>query len=184
MRDDAYHTLTVGRPYIESKTQWPEAVEYNYRSGSHELRLFYPNLSAQEIADVGRGLVRLAFAVRGDVIYLCWRFGEQSWCDATYSIHLVPAAERSTPPIPVTPEERALLQVILVEATTGIIAAMRVVSFSPDFTRRLHAAIRDQLSRTWPGEDAYLTQCTRLYSAYTSKQIAEQLAVATCRGGA
>lgn len=176
--------LAVGKPYIEGKTSWPEAVDYNYRSRTHELRLFYPNVQPREIADVARGPARFALAVRGDVILLCWRFGGLPWCDATYSIHLVPADERQEPPEPPTPETRALLQVILVEATTGIVKAMRAVSFAPDFTRRLHAAIREQLSRPYPGEDAYLAQITRLYSSYTSPQIATQLAVATCRGGA
>jgi hypothetical protein len=178
------HILTVGKPYMEGQTHWPEAVEYNYRGGSHELRLFYPNLRPQEIAAVESGPARFAFARRGDVIYLCWRFGEQPWSDATYSIHLVPPDERVAPPVWTEPTARALLSVILVEATTGLIEAMRVVSFSPDFTRRLHSAIREQLRRPWPGQDAYLRQLTQMYSAYTSQQIATQLAVATCRGGA
>lgn len=176
--------LAVGKPYIEGKTSWPEAVEYNYRGGSHELRLFYPQLQPREIADVARGPARFALATRGDLVILCWRFGEQPWCDAVYSIHLVPADERTEPPVPPTPETRALLHVILVDATTGVVQALRAVSFAPDFTRRLHAAIREQLSRPYPGEDAYLAQITRLYSSYTSQQIATQLAVATCRGGA
>jgi hypothetical protein len=41
--------LEVGKPYIAGHTQWPEAVEYNFRGGEHELRLFWRDPSVREV---------------------------------------------------------------------------------------------------------------------------------------
>jgi hypothetical protein len=182
-RRGTVYALTVGKPYIEGKTGWPEAVEYNYRGGAHELRLFYPDLRPAEVADVQEGPARFAFAVAGDVIFFCWKFGGQPWSDSTYSIHLVPEDERQAPPDWQAAEARAALTVILVEAKSGLVAALRYVSFSPDFTRRLHAAIRKQYGQPWPGDDDYLAQAKRIYAQYQSDRIASALALARCKGG-
>lgn len=177
------YALSVGKPYIEGKTNWPEGVEYNYRGGGHELRLFYRDLTPKEYDAIASGPARFAFAVSGDVIFFCWKFGDLPWADSTFSAWLVPDAERVPPPEWTEPEARALCAVICVETTSGLVAALRAVTFSPDFTRRLHRAIRDQLGRPYPGEDAYMRQCTRVYSAYSSADLARKLAVATCKGG-
>jgi len=55
--------------------------------------------------------------------------------DALYSWHLVPEGQRSLPPAAESAQTRALLHVILVDADMGIVLAVRMVSFSPDFTR-------------------------------------------------
>ena len=70
-RRDPLHILTVAKPYVEGKTQWPAAVEYDYACGAHELRLLIPYLRPPEIAAVASGPARLAFAHRGDAIYFC-----------------------------------------------------------------------------------------------------------------
>jgi len=175
--------VSVGKPYVAGKTNWPAGVEYNYLSGGHELRLFYPDLTPAEYDAIATGAARFAFAVSGDVIFFCWKFGDLPWADSTFSAWLVPAEERTAPPEWAEPEARAVLSVIVVECITGLVAALRVMTFAPVFTRRLHRAIRDQLGRPYPGEDAYMRQCTRVYSAYSSEAIARRLAVATCKGG-
>lgn len=180
------HTPTVyavGKPYVEGKTNWGEHVEYNCRGGGHELRLFYPDLTPKELAAIRDGPARFAFAVSGDVIFFCWRFGDLPWADSTFSIWLVPEEEREAPAQPKDPNERAALSVFCVEAKTGLIAALRFMTLSPDFTRRLHLAITAQLDRPYPGEAAYMAQCKRVYAAYSSEGIARRLAVATCKGG-
>jgi len=174
---------SVGKPYIAGRTNWGEHVEYNFRGGGHELRLFYPNITSAELDAIRDGPARFAFATVGDVIFFCWKFGDLPWADSTFSAWLVSEDERLPPAAPSDPAERALLTVICVEADSGLVAALRVLTFSPDFTRRLQRAIRDQLGRPYPGEDAYMRQIARIYTAYNSAEIAQRLAVATCKGG-
>jgi hypothetical protein len=177
------HKYEVGKPYIEGRTRWEETADYNYRGGEHELRLFLKTPSAEEIEMIRFGLSRFALAVTGPVIWLAFKFGDLPWSDASFNIHLVPDPERQPPP-PLTREQgRALLNVILVDADTGIVQALRLVSFSPAFSNALHKAIQAQWETGWPGDDAYHLQITRTLNTYSSKAIANQLATVTCKGG-
>lgn len=175
------HLYEVGKLYSPNRTKWDENVEYNYRSGAHELRLFCPSPIAKEIADVQSGQVRLALYPYLDVIFFCFKFGEQPWSDSPYNINLVPADERQLPEDADTAEQRRLLTTFLIDANTGILKVIRVVSMSPQFTRMIHAAIWKQNEQSLP--DNYDAQIQRIYAANTSSQIAGRLAIVTCRGG-
>ena len=170
----------VGKPYSPTKKHWPEGVDYNFRAGRHELRLFMRTPNRQELTDTETGEARFALTVEKDIIYFCYRFGLGDWGDCGFSIHLVPKDERILPEPPATEYERALLSVLLIDAETGIVKVIRAVSLSPQFTRKLHQAIRDQASRPFPAD--YDRQGEEVYRRYTSAQLVER-AIIRCRGG-
>ena len=77
--------------------------------------------------------------------FLLYRFGEiLPWSDSAFSWWNVAEEVRRIPEQRKHPAERTLLKIILVEATTGVIKAIRVTTFSPEFTERLHRGIRRQ----------------------------------------
>lgn len=170
----------VGEPYSSTKTHWPEGIDYNYRAGQHELRLFRRTPSPQEITDVKSGESRFALAVERDIIFFCYKFGQGPWGDCGFSIHLVPEAERILPELPAE-NERVLLTTLLIDAETGLLKAIRVVSLSPKFTRKLHQAILDQAARPFP--DDYDRQAEATYRRYTSARLASDRAIVRCIGG-
>jgi hypothetical protein len=59
------------------------------------------------------------------------------WSDAPYTWHMVPAEQRSGPP-ELAPGQGGLLTIILVNAETGLVGALRAVSLAPRFSRHLH----------------------------------------------
>lgn len=80
-------------------------------------------------------------------------------------------------------DERALLTVIMVNSDNGIIEALRVCSFSPTFTRALHAAIWKQAESTPLSNSEIDKLGNRIYGQYSSSQIAQKLAIAKCKAG-
>lgn len=167
-------------PTASGKRHWPEGVDYNYRSGQHELRIFMRTPSRQEIADIKSGESRFALAVERDIIFFCYQFGQGPWGDCGFSIHLVPEAERILPEIPAE-SEHALLTTLLIDAETGILKVLRATSLSPKFTQRLHRAILEQAAAPFP--DDYHQQAEKVYKHYTSAQLALDRARVHCRGG-
>ena len=176
------HLYTVGHPYVAGRHTWPEWAEYNYRGG-HELRLFWRNPLPHEVAAVRSGTAHFAIYPLHDVIFFCYRFQPMGWSDSGFTIHLVGDAERGFPDDFNSPEERQLLTTILVDAATGVVRVLRVCTFSPAFTRALHAAIWAQLEKPFCGRDEIERQGQSLYSRYTSADIATKLAIAKCKGG-
>jgi hypothetical protein len=143
--------LDVGKPYDPSRRVWPEQADYNYRAGGHELRLFMARLSPREVATIVASRVEFGLMVELPELFLITRFhgpagqGVLSF-NCSYQWHRVNAAERTLPPAweETSPQLRAICTIILVEASNGLIAALRAVSFSPEFTSSLHRAIADQ----------------------------------------
>jgi hypothetical protein len=145
----------VGKPYSPSRRTWGEGADYNFRAGEHELRIFLANASGDEVAAGSRGTVRFGLLVDRPELYLISRFfhprdktRQVMSFDCSYSIHRVAPDERQPPPAweEVNPALRPLLSIILVEATNGLILALRAVTFEPEFGRVLHRAIAEQLA--------------------------------------
>jgi hypothetical protein len=142
------YTLEVGKPYHPTRRSWPEGGGYKYRSEGHELRVFLRDAVRAEVEAVRAGPVEFGFFSEPEGLFLITRFGRSLSFDCSYNWHRV-APEERTPPPPtedVSPELRALLTIILVEATNGVVLALRSVTFSPEFTRALHRTIDGQVA--------------------------------------
>ena len=174
------HVLQVGKPLNPNVSTWPPMPEYNYRDGSHELVIAYPNPHKREIEAVGEATAHFAFTVVRDILVFQYRFGAAvPWSDCGYNWHRLPEDERVLPEDP-APDERAVLRVIFIDANTGIIKALRVLTFSHTFTRRLHQAIRAQAARPFPAD--YAQQAAVLFQNYSTKALRRR-ALASCTGG-
>ncbi|GIW06340.1 MAG: hypothetical protein KatS3mg060_1145 [Dehalococcoidia bacterium] len=184
MRRD-WHLLQVGAPYLPGRTRYPEAVQYTYRAGGHELLLWLSSPSPREVESIQRGRASFALSIEPPLIVLLYRFAPAiTWSDAPFSIHLVPPAQRVLPPpLGQAEESRALLQVILVDADTGIVRALRQLTWSPAFTAAIHAAIAAQATMTWDAQ-AYDAALRQLYQRYPTSEALLSTATARTEGGA
>lgn len=141
------HSFQVGAPYNPKVRRWPEILEYNYRGETHEMIAFLGSPTASEISDFQRAQVRLGLFVEPPILALAVQIGNFDG-DAAYTWHKVPAAQRTVPP-ELVGEERATLQLLLVDANTGILKVFRLLTFSRDASNILHAAIRAQMDAPW-----------------------------------
>ena len=140
------YKLEVGKPYQPGRRRWPEGVDYNWRSGGHELRLFLGGATRHEVEAVRSGPVQFGFFAEPEGLFLIARFGTRLSFDCSYNWHRLSADDRTLPPPSeeTSPKLRAILTIILVEATSGVVLALRGVTFSPEFTRAIHRAIAVQ----------------------------------------
>lgn len=174
---------TVGQPYNPALPMPPQDTwQYNYRQDQHELVGFIARPTMAETADYRHGGAEFALVVQRDLIALAMRFGRQQWSDALYSWHLVPEPERTLPETDL-PERRILLTVIVVDRADGRVSVLRAVTLSPEFTRALHTAIRDQSARPWPGQAEYDRQIAALYARYPDSADLARAASVRCVGG-
>jgi len=142
----------VGQRY--SRERWDQdSVEYLLRDG-HELRVVLSDLTEREIARVGgEGRVDLALVVEPLVFTVLAMFdGVIPWSGAPFCWHQLPDVERVLPPA-LPAGEKAELTVVLVEASDGIVRAVRPLRLSPEFSLTLDTAIRDQAARLFVEAD-------------------------------
>ena len=181
------HQLCVGKQYIEGKNIWPEAMEYNFFSGIHELRFFFHSPSAYEVEAIRKMQGQFGLFVMQDLIFLLYRFTDYKRRkvvlegDCPFSIHRVGEEHRTLPQMPESDRERVLLNIVLVDSDTGVVLALRAVSLSPSFSAALCSAIIAQNSIPYP-ED-YEERIQAVYAAYPSVDDMMQHCIETCVGG-
>jgi hypothetical protein len=147
-------------------------AQYNYRGGEHELLLFFNKPTPDEINAVRVGEAEFALFVERSLIILLFKFGDGiPWSDAPYSIHLIPKEKRKEAP-ETTDTQYALLHIVLVDASNGVINALRVISMPPEFTQALHRAINAQLNMIFTSS-AYNGELENLFERYSSETLAQ-----------
>jgi len=120
-------------------------ARYSYRLGVHELTLIRRGIVPDGVTAVARGEAEFALLVDDPLVWLCYRFGaEIPWGAALYEGGAVARGRHELPPEGGPAEGRALLHVRLVVTDDGVPCATRNVDLRLDFTRALHAAIREQ----------------------------------------
>jgi len=166
--------LKVGALYRPGRRSFPERGQYMLRDDGHELALFFASPSGREVDIVSRGEAELGVLVRGSVIFFLYRFGsagEIDWSDAPFSIHRVPKEERVDAPAVVS-GERGRLAVVLIDASSGLVRALRRISLSAVFTAELHAAIRAQAAAPYD-PSVYSADLSAAYDRFAhSRQMA------------
>lgn len=181
------HIYEVGKPYLNHRSL-PEGAYYNYSHGTHELLLAIPRPSEPEVKAVRSAPSAFGLLVEPPIVALVYRFGPKLDGEACYSWHRVRAADPTAATLPPaweegSPETRALLQVILADARTGIIRAMKGLTFSPEFTRALHKAIWEQAHA--PSDPAgYDRAVADFYRRYPSTAAVERACTVRTKGGA
>ena len=171
--------LAVGQEYDPLIREWPEGCHYNFDSGGHWLHYFYRNPLEIEIASIQRGPVQFGLYIHKPVIFLLHQFGYMPWNDAPYSVRLVSQEYRRVPEL--ADGEHAFLRVVLIDTATGIVAALRALTFSSEFTRKLHGEIRRQSEGPWsPGRHDEIIQS--VYSRFTANDLVQRAQI-LCKGG-
>ena len=175
--------VAIGRPLFEGRTELPESVEYNYQSGDHTLLLSMKNLQPKEIEAVREAEAEFGLYCENGIVFLLYRFGEiLPWSDSAFSWWNVAEEDRQMPAPQTNPAERILLKIILVEAATGIVKAIRVTTFSPQFTEKLHDAIRQQAVGEEFSRNEFVNRSLQIYQKFTPAEFAANAIVKT-KGG-
>lgn len=174
------YIIEVGKPYSAIRSSWAEGVEYNFTKEGHQLRIFM-NFNSKGIKVVKEGGIKFALAVEGDILLFMFEIGGLfDWSDCPYSIQMVKEELRLEAP-ELGENERAILQIVLVEAKSGILKAIREVTFSHDFSVKLHEAINKQIGK--PITRASYNEQVKRIQTQIPIEILLSRTIARCKGG-
>jgi len=122
------------------------------RSFEHRLMIFRDCLDPEEARNIGTGVARFALFVEDACVIILCRFGEGDW--SAFGVPWFDELMLVRRAVPVADHEIIRLAAMLVASET--LAAVRLCTFSPDFSRTLTRSRFSRLSRTWPGVEEYL----------------------------
>ncbi len=163
--------VEIGQLYEPGKTSWQEEMIYSFDVCGHSLLLVLPELDETKLEIIRSGEAEFAFYEDGPAIFFLFRFGKViSWTDAVYSWHLVQRELRGVPDESTV--GGAALKVLIVDAGTGILQAVREIKMDAEFTRLLHAAIIKQADGSFNGQ-SYAKYINGVWNQYTAEDMLE-----------
>jgi hypothetical protein len=175
------HRLAVGEPYRPTVRQWPETPHLRLATGGCELALFFATPTAREVQAVRRGKAQFAWVDSEHAAVLAFRFGDGvPWSDAPYTPH------REHPDTPAGLPEgdgHLMVVVVLVDAATGIVRAIRGVTWPPRFVAAVRRSV-DRMLATPFSPQAADAALEALYARYpNTAELVRQRADVVCTAG-
>lgn len=175
----------VGKLYNPDRRIWTPGADFNYRKresgtdGTMELRLFYAGLTWQEIRAVNSGIIHYSYAYLNGISFFLYSFDHGLiHGDCSFTYHLIPEEDRAELPELGTTSLGEIF-VILIEAKTGIIQAMRLSKLSVNFSLRIYNALLQQKQEPFDSED-HNRRISHVYSIWHSYEIMYTNSLVTC----
>lgn len=179
MENSDLEILAVGEPFKYDGEILPEGTHYNFDASGHWVHYLYRRPTPSEIRSIQAGEAQFGLFVQEPVVFLLHRFGQMLWNDSPYSWWLVSEEARKVP----TSGDglHALLKVVMVDIQSRLVVALRALTFSPDFTERLHQAILKQIERPWTKQE-HEGLVRHVYSRYSTLDLVKRAEI-FCKGG-
>jgi hypothetical protein len=174
-----FTVIEIGKP-IPGDQEFPqEGCHYSYDASGHWLHYIYNDPSGEEIENIQKGEAQFGLYVDGNALFLLHKFGYLPWSDSPYSWWRVTPEYRKVPWI--DRKLHAPITVVLIDQKTKIVRALRFVTFTKEFTLRLHEAILNQTKETWD-PDSHNKIIDRTYRQFSSEDLARKATI-RCLGG-
>jgi hypothetical protein len=175
------HRLAVGEPYHPTTRQWPETPHLRLTTAGCELAVFFTSPTTREVEAVQRGKTKFAWIDSEHTAVLAFRFGDGvPWSDTPYTPH---HEHSDTPAGLPAGEGHLVVVVVLVDAGTGIVRAIRAVTWPPRFVGTVRRSV-DRLLAVPFSPEAADAALAALYARYPSTaELVRQRADVVCTGG-
>jgi hypothetical protein len=143
MEERVLQTYTVGERYpgtIARLAPGGEGLLFDFSDTGAAIIAAYKNPSNREIYNFGAGPVRFGILEMQGIIFVLVKFGSEQWVDLPYFVDLMPHFETSDIPYHVG----YLVQVVLIDADSFVIRAMRLTSMPTAMSRRFNELVEKQ----------------------------------------
>ena len=135
----------VGHPYEKLGKAYQQSFIYNIRYGHHEAALCLNHIEPSDVVRFNHHPIQFGYWWDEPVLWMLAKFGTEPWSDASFSIHKVQPPEARHIESLKTPNTRYPINLILVEATTGIVTALRTATMSPKMSMEIFQKVTRQM---------------------------------------
>ena len=156
--------LEVGKPFKEGVVCYKEGVNFDFTDAGANLVIYYESPTEAEIEAITKGKVQYGYFMKNEVILLFFKFGNEAWMDLPYNVHFSKNLSRLQE---VGENMGYAVNIYLVDARTGILKGMRLISFSTRMSKMLR---EDILKQKELPSDNFKYSLSKLYQ-YTTNQL-------------
>lgn len=173
------HTVSVGELLLPGQTKLQEGTYLEYTSTGPMLIMAVDKPTEKEIKAAKSGKMEFALYETDVLIWFLYKIHGFGWSDAPFSIRLYDGRGISFDWSEEILDGAGLgLNVVLVDAGTGIVKALRLIGMPTEFSREFRAATLRQLERPFSA-DTYLRHINHIYKSNTSDDLLLKATVKT-----
>jgi hypothetical protein len=165
--------MEVGKPLQPGKTNYQEASWLDYTETGPILLIAINNSTAKETEAVRSGRIELALYEKGPVLWFLYKIrGFGPWSDCPFSIRLYDGMGRTFDWSEEIEDGMGIgLQIILIDASTGIVKVLRLVGLETRFSRTFRAMILRQTEQPFD-KATYYQEIDNIYANFSSDDLA------------
>jgi hypothetical protein len=153
---------------IDKFVMHPEGARFDISDSGAVLQIFFNNPTSDEISQFKEGKrFEIRFIEIRNVIMVLLKIGNLNWMDATYTPHLSKNLTKFELP---NNNQGLALTIMLIDARTGEIKALRLVGLSEKFTKKLFGTIME-LKITYFDKLEYAQTINSIYASYSTDKL-------------
>jgi hypothetical protein len=162
--------LEVGKPLTKGITSYQDGqIVADIDDSGLFIRVAYANPTDKEIKNFKEGAAVFGIVAIDQVIFILCKFGELSWMDAPYNIHLS-LPDVDVPMASFKEDTGLAMTVVLVDANTGIVKALRLIGLATGLSQKLKALINVQRGLPFD-KDKYFAILNKIYAKYSTNDL-------------
>ena len=161
-----YDIIRVGEPLGDSKESFEEGMVFDIAANGANFRIAYHNIQKQEVSVIEDCNPVFSIIAINGVIFFLAKFGEIPWMDAPYDVHLSDTG-MTIPDTSYTDGTGLALTVILVDAKTRIVQALRVFRLETWLSQRLKHLADEQRNKPF-NYDKYRAKVKAIYARHST----------------
>jgi hypothetical protein len=160
--------LEVGGLIDPNTKKFAESVKFDFDSSGGILYMFWGSPTNKEIRNCQKGTASFSLVEVDGVLFFLSRFGDLKWQEAPYHVRLSQPFEVEKPTF--TDGTGYALTVILVDADTGIIKALRMIGLPTGLSLKFIDAVERQLKESFNHAE-YLSRVKGVYNRYSTMDL-------------
>ena len=165
--------IEVGTVYRKDMIGCEDGTYLDVNETGITLEVYFDTPTESEIKDFKAGSnYKIGLFKRDGVLFFLTKFGNSNWMDAPYFIKL--RKEATNPLVNITDSTSGYsLNVLLIDAKTGILKANRLIGLNNRFSKLLKQELDKQLESTINDRFEYNNVLNSIFQRYTTKNMVD-----------
>lgn len=153
---------------VEGLQSNQEGVRFDMTDSGSTMTILFNKPTRNEIEYVKAGKLQFGMFVKDEVIFMLSKFGDMPWMDAPYHVAL---SKNLTKLNDIEEGKGYGCNIVLADASTGEIKAMRYVSFNTEFSKKLKSNIEDQKEYSFNNKEYEIKLATIMMNYSTDDMV-------------
>lgn len=163
-----FKKIEVGTLYKDGKTKYNEGVIFNVTNSGLQLEVYFNNPTQKEI-DSFKSTAQYKFGLfkKDGILFFLSKFDNLNWMDAPYSVGLNEDVDSIILQEPTTGNGYNL-NVVLINAATGVLVSSRIIGLQHRFSKILKIEFDKQKALGKIDKIAHANNLNKIFASYSS----------------